>query len=149
MLSVDRAEFHAAITTMHGTLGRNVTEAAIVGWWDALKDLQDTKLVFTAIRELTKHMVKLPTPRDVRDWYNNHYVNTRAPVSQYSHDDPRWPLRTEVMIARRMLPADVLADPLMGQPMLDYLAAHPEPAIVSQRGPSAGTVGRVMRGMAR
>lgn len=133
MLSIDRDEFKTAIAAMFATHGRNMGELAIVGWWDALKDLKDARLVVQGIRELTKSLVKLPLPKDVRDWYHANAPASESTVQEYSYRDPRWPLPSEVLIARRMTPGAVLATPLMGQRMLDYLAAHPQPGDLPAR----------------
>lgn len=127
MLSIDREEFKTAIAAMFATHGRNMGELAIVGWWDALKDLKDARLVIKGLRELTKTLGKLPVPKDVRDWYHANAPAQQPTVPEYSHRDPRWPLPSEVLIARQMTPQAVLGTPHMGQRMLDYLAAHPEP----------------------
>lgn len=140
MLQIDRTEFATAISAMFATHGRNMGEHAIVGWWDALKDLKDAKTVIAAIRELTKTLGKLPVPKDVRDWYHSNVIVPDRGGPAYGYDDPRWPLPSEVLIARRMPRAAVLGTPLMGQRMLDYLAAHPEPNEwlgVSQDAPEA------------
>lgn len=133
MLQIDRTEFATAISAMFATHGRNMGEHAIVGWWDALKDLKDAKTVIAAIRELTKTLGKLPVPKDVRDWYHSNVIVPDRGGPAYGYDDPRWPLPSEVLIARRMPRAAVLGTPLMGQRMLDYLAAHPEPGAAPAR----------------
>lgn len=133
MLQIDRTEFAMAISAMFATHGRNMGEHAIVGWWDALKDLKDAKTVIAAIRELTKTLGKLPVPKDVRDWYHSNVIVPDRGGPAYGYDDPRWPLPSEVLIARRMPPGDVLVTPLMGRRMLDYLAAHPEPGAAPAR----------------
>lgn len=147
MLAIDRKEFAAAIAEMFAAHGRNVTEPALNGWWDALKDLQDTRLVLTSIREAIKYQDRLPVPKNVRDWYVSH--RTVAPFERppASPGDKNWPFPSEVMIARRILKdprfgaAAILDNPRMGQAMLDYLRAHPEPSAAPARaGPCAETV---------
>lgn len=126
MLQIDRNDFGAALAGMYGAHGRNLTEHAATGWWDALKDLNDAGLVAAGIRELSRTSIKLPVPKEVRDWYNARVVRPESAYS-YTQNSPNWPLASEVFIARRMSPAAVLADPLMGQRMADYIRAHPAP----------------------